>query len=315
MADETIAGLAQALSRSPEVLLEQLRAAGAQKTTISDLVSDADKQLLLDYLKGSHRLKPLPGENMTTFAKRTTAEISQVGTKGWARTIQVEVKKRRTFVQPEVRAKARPRPPEKHDWSWMDRRPLALATSPVDQAELARRQSEVKKIAQERAQWRFFQGLDSPTELFRESGETGLYRLHQTYTIKDYYVGSGVAEWPINESMSLPTLIDALCGCVSKDLNQEAEWQKTFLDDYIEIFGEAPGVVDEEAVAEYWDFSETLLIYEIVRGEDDKRIFKLTIPFDLRSGVFLREKHYTDFGSELSGAEGEINEKIAKSIR
>ncbi len=50
----TVAGLAAALNRAPEALLEQLREAGLGHTAPEDSIVEADKSALLAYLKRQH---------------------------------------------------------------------------------------------------------------------------------------------------------------------------------------------------------------------------------------------------------------------
>lgn len=54
MSTITVAAFALDLKISPEVLLEQLRNAGLEKSAPSDVLSDQDKQILLGYLQSRH---------------------------------------------------------------------------------------------------------------------------------------------------------------------------------------------------------------------------------------------------------------------
>ncbi|MFX7906707.1 translation initiation factor IF-2 N-terminal domain-containing protein, partial [Acinetobacter baumannii] len=54
MASTTVAQLAGELNRSASALLEQLQAAGVQKATPEDVITESDKTRLLDYLKRAH---------------------------------------------------------------------------------------------------------------------------------------------------------------------------------------------------------------------------------------------------------------------
>ncbi len=74
-------------------LLEQLHAAGATQTGAADTVSEKDKAQLLDYLRQSHGAEQA-GKKIT-LTRRETTEIQSSDRSGRARTIQVEVRKRR----------------------------------------------------------------------------------------------------------------------------------------------------------------------------------------------------------------------------
>ncbi len=96
----TVAEFAAELNKSPATLIEQLTSAGVVKTQASDPLSEADKQKLLGYLQASHGTVAAERKKIT-LVKKSTSEIKQADATGKARTIQVEVRKTRTFVKPE----------------------------------------------------------------------------------------------------------------------------------------------------------------------------------------------------------------------
>ena len=98
MSNTTVADFAAELKKSTSTLLEQLNSAGVAKAAASDALSDADKQKLLAFLQTSHGT--VSGERKKiTLVKKSTTEIKQADASGKARTIQVEVRKKRTFIQ------------------------------------------------------------------------------------------------------------------------------------------------------------------------------------------------------------------------
>ena len=98
MAVTTVAQFAAELNRPAATLLEQLQSAGVAKATADDALNDADKERLLDYLRSAHGTTG--GERKKiTLTRKSTSEIKQADASGKARTIQVEVRKKRTFVQ------------------------------------------------------------------------------------------------------------------------------------------------------------------------------------------------------------------------
>ncbi|MDP3813285.1 MAG: translation initiation factor IF-2 N-terminal domain-containing protein, partial [Hydrogenophaga sp.] len=98
MTSTTVAELAAELHKPTTVLLEQLSAAGVPKTSGADPVTESDKQSLLGHLKASHGTAG--GERKKiTLVKKSTSEIKQADSTGRARTIQVEVRKKRTFIK------------------------------------------------------------------------------------------------------------------------------------------------------------------------------------------------------------------------
>ena len=98
MTSTTVAELAAELNKPTETLIEQLASAGVKKGKPTDIVSDADKQTLLTYLQTAHGTATTARKKIT-LVKKSTSEIKQADARGGARTIQVEVRKKRTFVR------------------------------------------------------------------------------------------------------------------------------------------------------------------------------------------------------------------------
>ncbi|EJE50610.1 ATPase component of ABC transporters with duplicated ATPase domain, partial [Acidovorax sp. CF316] len=98
MSSNTVAEFASELKKSPETLLDQLKAAGVGKAAPSDALTESDKQKLLVYLQNSHGTAAVDRKKIT-LTKKSTSEIKQADATGKARTIQVEVRKKRTFIK------------------------------------------------------------------------------------------------------------------------------------------------------------------------------------------------------------------------
>src|SRR5882672_1590206 len=98
MAQTSVAQFAGELKVPPSQLLEQLRAAGVHKQVAEDVLSDQDKTRLLEYLRKSHGSSE-PKNKITLTRKQTSEIIKKSDASGRARTIQVEVKKKRIFVK------------------------------------------------------------------------------------------------------------------------------------------------------------------------------------------------------------------------
>jgi len=97
VAQTSVAQFASELKVPPSVLLEQLRAAGVEKRVADDSLSEQDKARLLEYLRKSHgSIEP---KNKITLTRKQTSEIKKSDSMGKARTIQVEVRKKRVFVK------------------------------------------------------------------------------------------------------------------------------------------------------------------------------------------------------------------------
>jgi len=131
MASTTVAQLAAELNRSAAALLEQLQSAGVNKASTDDSLSESDKERLLDHLRSTHGTVPGAERKKITLTRKSTSEIKQADATGKARTIQVEVRKKRTFV--------------KRDEAPANEAP---AEPVIDQAELVRREEEAQAQAE-----------------------------------------------------------------------------------------------------------------------------------------------------------------------
>ena len=99
MASTTVAQLAAELNRSAAALLEQLQSAGVSKASTDDSLTESDKERLLDHLRVTHGTVPGAERKKITLTRKSTSEIKQADASGKARTIQVEVRKKRTFIK------------------------------------------------------------------------------------------------------------------------------------------------------------------------------------------------------------------------
>ncbi|MEV8471297.1 translation initiation factor IF-2 [Ralstonia sp. UNC404CL21Col] len=136
MASTTVAQLAGELNRSASALLEQLQAAGVQKATPEDVITESDKTRLLDYLKRAHGSAEDGARKKITITKRETSEIRQADATGKTRTVQVEVKKKRVLVKRDEPNAAQAESE------------AAEAAPVVDAEEIARREEEQRRQAE-----------------------------------------------------------------------------------------------------------------------------------------------------------------------
>ncbi len=97
MEQMSVTQFAGELKMPAAVLLEQLSKAGVVKAGADDLLSEQDKAQLLDYLRRSHGDTEPKGK--ITLTRKQTSEIRATDSTGRARTVQVEVRKKRTFVK------------------------------------------------------------------------------------------------------------------------------------------------------------------------------------------------------------------------
>jgi translation initiation factor IF-2 len=99
MAVTTVAQFAAQLNRPTSALLEQLQSAGVAKKSPDDALTESDKERLLEFLREQHGTAGSAERKKITLTRKSTSEIKQADATGKARTIQVEVRKKRVFVK------------------------------------------------------------------------------------------------------------------------------------------------------------------------------------------------------------------------
>src|SRR5690606_37260247 len=97
MADVTVSELAKSVGASVDRLLTQMGQAGLPHKTPGDTVSDEEKQTLLTFLKLSDGESAAAPKKITL--KRKTTTMLKTGSGSSRKTINVEVRKKRTYVK------------------------------------------------------------------------------------------------------------------------------------------------------------------------------------------------------------------------
>jgi translation initiation factor IF-2 len=97
MGKSSVAQFASELNLPAELLLEQLKSAGVNKAAHDDELTEQDKTSLLDYLRKEHGAEE--PKNKITLTRKQSTEIKKTDSSGKARTIQVEVRKKRVLVR------------------------------------------------------------------------------------------------------------------------------------------------------------------------------------------------------------------------
>ena len=100
MAQTTVAQFAAELGLPTALLLDQLKSAGVIKSALEDKLEESDKTALLDYLRKEHGAEQVP-KSKITLTRKSNTEIKKTDSSGRARTIQVEVRKKRVLERPE----------------------------------------------------------------------------------------------------------------------------------------------------------------------------------------------------------------------
>ena len=100
MAEVTVKQLAEMVGVSVDRLLEQMKEAGISGKNDVAEVSESERQTLLNHLKRSHGEDAADGEpKKITLKRKTTSQLKVAGSSGKKKTVNVEVRKKRTYVK------------------------------------------------------------------------------------------------------------------------------------------------------------------------------------------------------------------------
>ncbi len=146
MGKMNVAQFAGELGQPVSLLLEQFQAAGVAKQSEADQVSEQDKALLLAHLRNAHGGV---SKSKITLTRRETTEIKKSDSTGKARTIQVEVRKKRVVApQQPVEAPVVVAAPVVAPVVAAPVAPAAPVISVLGERELASRQAEARLQAE-----------------------------------------------------------------------------------------------------------------------------------------------------------------------
>ena len=204
MAVMTVAQLATQLGRPTTALLEQLQSAGVAKQSPDDALTETDKERLLDFLRTSHGTVVGSERKKITLTKKTSTEIKQADASGRARTIQVEVRKKRVFVKRDdvPAAEQQPSGPSAEDLDLQRREEEAQAQADAirqQEAELA--ESRRVREEQERAAREAAEAAEAAARVRAAGFEIG-----------------NIDSTVIAQAPKLAPHIPAMCGVIAKTL-------------------------------------------------------------------------------------------------
>jgi len=98
MSQTTVKGFADQIGIAPETLLTQLASAGIAGKQAEDTLTDEEKVTLLAFLRGG-AAEGAAQRQKITLKRKSTTQVTQSSRTGGTRTVQVEVRKKRTFVK------------------------------------------------------------------------------------------------------------------------------------------------------------------------------------------------------------------------
>ncbi|MFC7421544.1 translation initiation factor IF-2 [Iodobacter arcticus] len=158
MSELNVNQFAVELKMPPQELLEQFRAAGVNKSSEVDVVTATDKACLLDHLKKKHGSD---GDKKIVVNRKQNTEIRKTDSTGKAKSIPVEVRKKRVVEVSAVAEAVAPRAAE----------PVVAAAASaqvIDEAERTSREAQARRqnelFARQAAEMRAKQGGKAPAE-------------------------------------------------------------------------------------------------------------------------------------------------------
>jgi translation initiation factor IF-2 len=101
MADVTISELAEVVGVGVDKLLSQIKEAGLSHTKADEPISNDDKNTLLQFLRRSHgdSEASVAAPKKITLKRKTVGTLKSASTHGRGKTVNVEVRKKRTYVK------------------------------------------------------------------------------------------------------------------------------------------------------------------------------------------------------------------------
>jgi translation initiation factor IF-2 len=105
MADVTVAQFAEVLKVPVDRLLQQLDQAGIKVADAQDMISEEAKHELLTHLRRSHGREDVQADaapRKITLRRKSQSELKLASPQGRARTVNVEVRSKRTYIKREV---------------------------------------------------------------------------------------------------------------------------------------------------------------------------------------------------------------------
>jgi len=150
MADVTVAQFAEVLKVPVEKLLTQLDEAGIKVSGSQDTISDDAKLELLTHLRRSHGQDDTPATaaapRRITLKRKSQSELRLSGTQGRSRTVNVEVRRKRTYIKRDVLEKEAQKEQEALDAKRREEEQRVAAE------EAARERAQAEKEAAEQAE-------------------------------------------------------------------------------------------------------------------------------------------------------------------
>ena len=147
MANATISELAKVVGVAVEKLLSQVKEAGLPHTEAGDVISNEDKNTLLQFLRSSHgEREEVVAPRKITLNRKTVGTLKAASGHGRGKTVNVEVRKKRTYVK---RSEVEEEVPEEKVEEDPNEEVKSQEAEPADLADAGRKADE--KVAEDGA--------------------------------------------------------------------------------------------------------------------------------------------------------------------
>jgi translation initiation factor IF-2 len=167
MADVTVAQFAEVLKVPVEKLLSQLDEAGIEVSSSEDTISDDAKLELLTFLRRSHGQEDAPAGDAAprriTLKRKSQSELRLSGAQGRSRTVNVEVRRKRTYIKRDVLEKQAQQEQEELDRQRREEEERVEAQK-REQERLQAEKEQAARLEEEKRQQEEKQRLDAEEE-------------------------------------------------------------------------------------------------------------------------------------------------------
>ncbi|MCB1646372.1 MAG: translation initiation factor IF-2 [Pseudomonadales bacterium] len=150
MADVTVSQLAETIDTPVDRLLQQMQEAGLPQKSAGDPVTEEQKQSLLAHIKKSHGEDDSAPKKIT-LKRRTISTLKTGGSSGRGRTVNVEVRKKRTYVRRTDSEESAPAAEAIPETPVVDEKPAVIDEEAVRRAAAAEAEAEAERKRQEAA--------------------------------------------------------------------------------------------------------------------------------------------------------------------
>ncbi len=142
MAEVTVSQLAETIDTPVDRLLQQMQEAGLPQQKPDDAVTEDEKQTLLAHVRKAHGGDDGAPKKIT-LSRRTRSTLKTAGSAGRGRTVNVEVRKKRTYVK-----RAEPEAPKPGAPAAETKEPVKVEVNRSDEAEARRRAAHAEAEAE-----------------------------------------------------------------------------------------------------------------------------------------------------------------------